>query len=80
MVRRRVEKVCELEREVIGIGLFAEIEERFGVGALLVGGRHEVRDQRLELGGIGAEDDRHLRLLHGGIHGGDGGDAVRVLE
>jgi len=33
-----VEEVRELQGEVIGIGLFAEVEERLCVGTLLVGG------------------------------------------
>lgn len=83
LLRRGVEDVRELEGEVIGIGLLAEVEERLGVGALLVGGGHQVRDQRLELREIGAENGRHLRLLHRGIHrwrrGGDERRAVRVF-
>ncbi|RDX86583.1 hypothetical protein CR513_32077, partial [Mucuna pruriens] len=70
LMRRGMEEVRQLQREVIGIGLLAEVEERLRVGALLVGGGHQVRDQRLELQRIGAKDDRHLRLLHLGIHGG----------
>lgn len=61
----------ELQGEVIGIGLFAEVEERLRVGALLVGGGHQVRDQRLESRWIGTKDGGHLRLLHLGIHGGE---------
>jgi len=63
--------VHELQGEVIGIGLFAEVEECLGVGALVVGGGHEVRDQRLERSWIGTEDGGDLRLLELGIHGGE---------
>lgn len=37
-----MEEVGELEREGIGLGLLAEIEERLGLRALVVGGGHEM--------------------------------------
>lgn len=38
----RVEKLSETEDEGIGVGLFAEIEESFGLRTLLVAGGDEV--------------------------------------
>ena len=54
--------------------MLAEVEKSLCVGALLVGGGHEVRDQCLEGGGIGAKNGGDLRLLHLRIHGGGGDD------
>ena len=44
LVRGGGEQVRQLQGEGVGIGLLAEVEERLRVGALLVGGRHQVRD------------------------------------
>lgn len=43
-----LKKVSELERKRIGMGLLAEVEEKLSLGALLVGGGHEVGDKGLE--------------------------------
>lgn len=73
-----LEELGELEGEGVGIVLFTEVEDEFGLGSLLVGGGHEVGDEGFEGGGVGAEDGGELLLLMvlevGGL-GGHGGES-----
>lgn len=43
-MRRELKKMGEFQRQRVWIGLFAEIEKEFSVGALVIGGGHEVGD------------------------------------
>lgn len=62
-MRRELEKVRQLESEGIRVVLLAEIEDEFGLGAMLIGGGHERGDEILKRGRIRAEDGRQLSLL-----------------
>lgn len=62
-VRGGGEDVGELEGERIGLVELAEVEEGFRLGALGVVGGHEVGDQKVEVGGVGAKKGGELGVL-----------------
>lgn len=55
-----VEEVGEFEGEGVRVGLFDEVEEGFSVGALLVGGGHELAYQGFEGGWVCAKYGTYL--------------------
>ena len=55
--------MSELQGERVWIGLLTEIEEKLGLRSLLVGRRHEMRDEGFEGGRVRAENRGELSLL-----------------
>lgn len=55
--------MSELEREGIGIGLLAQIEDKFGLRSLVVRGGHEVGKKGFKRGKVRAKNSSKLGLL-----------------
>ena len=68
-MRGILEKMNEFKAESVGVSLLAQVEERLGLGPLIIRGGHKTGDKGFKVSGVGAENESKLKLSGIGRHG-----------